>query len=237
MAYESAIAYDAVHAARGKDYAAEAAQIAAHIRAAVPHATSLLDLACGSGGHLAYFQRKFPDVMGLDASPVMLAAAAIRAPTAQLVQGDLADFELGRPFDAVVCLFSSLGYLRDTGGLRCAAASIARHLKASGIALIEPWFTIEQFGAGRISIDTGQAGDRTVARITRSSVAAGRAVMVMDYLVAQPEATEHITERHEMTLFAHADYLDALRTAGLDAQMDVDAGPTGRGLITARPEG
>ncbi len=135
MAYESAIAYDAVHAARGKDYAAEAGQITALIRAAVPRAASLLDLACGSGGHLAHFQRDFADVVGLDASQVMLDAAAIRAPSAQLVLGDLADFDLGRRFDAIVCLFSSLGYLRDTGRLRSAAASIARHLNREGSCL------------------------------------------------------------------------------------------------------
>ena len=237
MAYESAIAYDAVHAARGKDYTAEAGQITALIRAAVPRAASLLDLACGSGGHLAHFQRDFADVVGLDASQVMLDAAAIRAPSAQLVLGDLADFDLSRRFDAIVCLFSSLGYLRDTGRLRSAAASIARHLNREGIVLVEPWLTAEQFGTGRISVDTGQSAHRTVARITRSSVVDGRAVLATDYLVAEADVTEHITERHEMTLFAHADYLEGMRTAGLDAQLDGDAGPAGRGLITARSAG
>jgi SAM-dependent methyltransferase len=162
-------------------------------------------------------------VVGLDASQVMLDAAAIRAPSAQLVLGDLADFDLSRRFDAIVCLFSSLGYLRDTGRLRSAAASIARHLNREGIVLVEPWLTAEQFGTGRISVDTGQSAHRTVARITRSSVVDGRAVLATDYLVAEADVTEHITERHEMTLFAHADYLEGMRTAGLDAQLDGDA--------------
>ncbi|CAN5116588.1 hypothetical protein BH20ACT5_BH20ACT5_15910 [soil metagenome] len=56
----------------------------------------------------------------------------------------------------------------------------------------------------------------------------------MDYLLADAERTEHFTERHELTLFSHQDYLGAFRAAGLDSTLDLTAGPAGRGLIIAR---
>ncbi len=235
MSYESAMAYDVVQAGRGKDYAAEAAELTTLIRSLVPAAASLLDLGCGSGGHLVHFAASFPDVAGVDASPAMLDVAAAKAPGASLVLADMADFSLGRRFDAIVCLFSSLGYLRDVNELRSCAASVAAHLTAHGVMLAEPWFTTEQFGAGRLSVDSGQQEQRTAARITRSSVENGRAVMVMDYLLADTTGTEHIVERHEMTLFSYEDYLYAFRAAGFHVRLDLDAGPAGRGLITARP--
>ena len=44
--------YDAIYQGIGKDYAAESAEITALIRARRPDAVTLLDVACGTGGHL-----------------------------------------------------------------------------------------------------------------------------------------------------------------------------------------
>jgi len=59
MYERSADIYDLVHRARGKDYAAEAIQVAREVRARNPGATSLLDVACGTGGHLLHLRTDF----------------------------------------------------------------------------------------------------------------------------------------------------------------------------------
>src|SRR5438067_8492108 len=103
--------YDLVYAAPGaKDYAAEAAQIDVIIRKRAPGARTLLDVACGTGLHLRHLRERYA-VEGVDASADMLAVAAQTLPGVPLHVGDMRALDLGRTFDAVTCLFSSVGYL------------------------------------------------------------------------------------------------------------------------------
>jgi len=61
--------------------------------------------------------------------------------------------------------------------------------------------------------------------------------MLFHYLVGTADGVEHFTERHEMTLFSHEEYLTAFDVAGLRAAHDAE-GLMGRGLyIGLRPAG
>ena len=51
--------------------------------------TRLLDLACGTGKSFEPFVRRGFEVTGCDASPRMLAEAALRAPQAKLLRQSL----------------------------------------------------------------------------------------------------------------------------------------------------
>jgi hypothetical protein len=48
--------YDLIYEASGKDYAAEARKVDTQIRDRNPTARSLLDIACGTGGHLRHLR-------------------------------------------------------------------------------------------------------------------------------------------------------------------------------------
>lgn len=69
--YDRAAAYDVLHAARQKDDAGEAARVAAMVKERRPEARSLLDTACGTGGHLRFLRDHFDEVEGLDGSPAV----------------------------------------------------------------------------------------------------------------------------------------------------------------------
>jgi ubiquinone/menaquinone biosynthesis C-methylase UbiE len=96
----SAPIYDAIYRAMGKDYAAESAEIRDMVRSRAPEARTLLDVACGTGAHLAHLAEWF-EVVGVDSSVEMLEEARKRAPDAELLHADMADLNLGREFDAV----------------------------------------------------------------------------------------------------------------------------------------
>jgi len=102
--------YDLIYEFNGKDYRTESEVIEQLIRLRAPGAKTLLDVACGTGGHLVHLRQPF-DVAGLDLDEGMLDIARRRLPGVELVNGDMRSFDLGRKFDAVVCLFSSIGYL------------------------------------------------------------------------------------------------------------------------------
>jgi SAM-dependent methyltransferase len=136
----SARLYDAVYASI-RDYPREAAELDRLIQERRPGARTLLDIACGTGAHLEHLTGY--EVEGLDLDPEMLGVARERLPNVPLHEGDMADFELGKRFDAVVCMFSSIGYVRTAERLRSAVASMARHLEPGGVLIVEPWLSPE----------------------------------------------------------------------------------------------
>ena len=61
------------------------------------------------------------------------------------MQGNMLDFDLGRQFDVVTCLFSSIGYVKTVPNMKRAVANMSRHLKPGGVLVLEPWFTPEDW--------------------------------------------------------------------------------------------
>ncbi|MFD0430972.1 class I SAM-dependent DNA methyltransferase [Streptomyces zhihengii] len=125
---EFAEIYDLVYTLRGKDYPAESAYVAGLIRERVPGASSILDVACGTGGHLRHFLGMFDRAEGVELSDAMLAVARDRLPEARLHHGDMRDFDLGRAYDAVVCLFAAVAH-QDPAELGGTMRCFARHLR------------------------------------------------------------------------------------------------------------
>jgi SAM-dependent methyltransferase len=227
-------AYDLLHRARGKDYRAEAAAVAALIRARSPQARTLLDVACGSGHHLAAFADLGFEGEGVDQSPSMLAAAADRlGPGVPLHQGDMRDFDLGRRFDAVTCLFSSIGYLAAPDDLRAGVRALARHVAPGGVLVVEPWLAPGVWQDGLVDAESAHEGDVAVARISRCYRRGHVSGIEMHWLVATAARVDHAVETHELGLYEPNDYADALAGAGLvDIELD-PAGLIGRGLWVA----
>ena len=232
---ESAAFYDAIYAF--KDYAAEAAWTAALLRRVQRSpGRHLLDVACGTGEHLRHLQGEYR-VEGLDLDGGMLAAARAKLPDVPLHQADMLDFDLGRRFDAVVCLFSSIGYLRTVERMERAVAAMARHLVVpGGVLAIEPWFSPAQWKPGMLHALLVDEPELKVARMSLSEPAAGGlSVLEFHYLIGDASGVRHVTERHELGLFEPQDYLRAFESAGLRPQFDAQ-GPSGRGLYFAVSE-
>lgn len=219
--------YDAIYSF--KDYKRESEQvhhlIEQHKRIG---SMTLLDVACGTGAHLA-FLREWYNVEGLDLDDGMLAVARERFPDVVLHHGDMTDFELGKTFDVVTCLFSSIGYTRTQARLRQAAATMARHVKPGGILMVEPWLSPELFKPGHLHHLVVDQPDLIIVRMNNSLIEDGLWVMDFHYLVGTPQSIDYFTERHEMGLFTHDDYMQALRAAKLEVTHDPE-GISGRGL-------
>jgi SAM-dependent methyltransferase len=128
MFRHTAHVYDLLYAGAGKDYEAEATALHTLIQERSPGAASLLDVACGTGGHLAHLRRWY-DVAGVDIDPGMLAEARRRLPQETFIEGDMRDVRLGRTFDAVCCLFSSIGYMGSVQDLNQAVSTMASHCR------------------------------------------------------------------------------------------------------------
>lgn len=211
-----------------KDYTQESAWVREAVRTRVPEARTLLDVACGTGKHLEHLRDDFA-CQGLDIDPRFVAIAAERSNVPVHI-GDMDNFDLGERFDAVICLFSAIGY---SGDLYAAIASMARHVALGGVLIVEPWFTPDEWLPGHIHVLDHEADGVRLIRMTHSGIDGNVATMEMHHLVGTSTGIEHLVDTHRMTLFTLDDYEAALRGAGLTYELD-QPGPFGRGALIGR---
>jgi predicted TPR repeat methyltransferase len=116
MFSQTAQYYDTIYLAM-KDYNTEADTLTTFIHQ-YGHSPGnrLLDVACGTGLHLAYLKQHF-QVEGLDLDEQLLTMAQQRLPDVPLHHADMTGFALGHPFDVVTCLFSVIGYVKTLAHL------------------------------------------------------------------------------------------------------------------------
>ena len=232
--------YDVVYS--HLDYEGHAAIVEDVIRTRRPGAGSLLDVACGTGRHLEIFDRSFEYTAGVDIDQGMLAVAAKRVPGVDLHEADFTDFDIGRRFEAVTCLFSSIGYTVTVTNLHRAVASMARHLEPAGVLVIEPWLQPHLLIEGnRLWPDVSEVPGTTAMRTTRwlnreTAVDEGISKMEFAYLVTTEQGSEMHLESHVMGLFTPEQYVDSLEAGGLAAEFLEPGTHLGRGLAvgTAR---
>ena len=230
MFTKSAHIYDAVYSF--KDYAAEAARIRALIEERSPGASTLLDVACGTGKHLEQL-RAWYDVSGLDLDPQLLEIAKDRLGDVELHQGNMTAFSLGRRFDVVTCLFSSIGYVGTIEHLGGAVAAMAAHLNPGGVLIVEPWLTPDVWVVDRPHLLSIDEPDLKIARMTISGREGRLAIMNFEYLIGTPAGIETFSERHAAALFTDEEYRQAFVAAGLVVDHDPE-GLIGRGLYIAQ---
>jgi len=226
----SARLYDAVYASI-RDYPREAAELDRLIQQRRPGARTLLDVACGTGAHLEHLTGYKPE--GLDLDPEMLAIARQRLPNTVFHEGDMADFDLGKRYDAVVCMFSSVGYVRIEDRLRSAIAALARHLEPGGVVVVEPWLSPDDWRDGHVGAVFIDKPELKIARMNVAARDGNVSIVDFEYLVGTPDGIERFTEHHELGLFTIEQYLEAFRAAGVEVDHDPE-GPMGRGLYVGR---
>jgi hypothetical protein len=229
VAYErTARAYDLVERTR-KDYEDEARQVESLVRRYLPSAGSLLDVASGTGGHLAPLAGRFEAVAGIELSETMIEESRRSHPGIDVRQGDMRTFRCDRRFDAVVCLFSSVGYMTTPEDLTLAVANMAAHLSDPGVLVIEGWFTPDKWRPGGVVSSDAAAGEgMAVARVIASRAEGPISVLDMHWLVASFDGIDHVAEEHRLRMFTATEYRAAIVAAGLEHR-EAD-GLTGRGL-------
>jgi SAM-dependent methyltransferase len=228
----SAEYYDLIYSTF-KDYAVETAQIATLLRRSSPQCRTVLDVACGTGEHARRLAAEGFLVDGVDLSPAFVGIATRKHPAGRFVVGDMSDFDLGRRYDAVLCLFSSIGYLRTLDRVAAAFACFRRHLTDEGVLLVEPWFGPGVLDPAQVARNRGESDGVVVDRVSRVEVDGRMSRLIFDYEIADAAGTRQATEVHELGLFSTDELLEALRKAGFNPEHDPH-GLIGRGLYVAR---
>src|SRR3954465_6687294 len=119
-------------AAQGRDLVGEARLVDAMLS----RGSRVLDAGCGPGRVGAYLHEVGHDVVGVDADPVLIAAAEEDHPGPRWLAGDLAELDLPavgitEPFDAIVCAGNVMTFLA-TSTRGAVLRRVRPHLRAGG---------------------------------------------------------------------------------------------------------
>ena len=131
-----ALRYDVIYAE--KPYRDEARFVDSLLRDADVTGSRLLDVACGTGRHAFELALLGWDVTGVDFSEELLERARVNAPAARFLRQDMRELDLpGEQFDAVTCLFDSIGYALDDEGVLATLSGLRRVLAPGGALVTE----------------------------------------------------------------------------------------------------
>jgi SAM-dependent methyltransferase len=232
----SAQVYDLLYTGTGiKDYPTEAEELHQIITDANPTARTLLDVACGTGAHLAELRRWYA-VEGCDISPAMLQVAATRLPDVPLHLADMRQLDLGRQFDAVICLFSSIGYITIPSELATTIERLAAHVGQGGVLILDGWIRPDEWSDEyRGGPDIARDDEMMIVRLAFSRRIGNVTELDMHHLVRTESGIEHFVENHRLALTSTESYVSAIEGAGLSARVMPDFMPGRDRIVGTRP--
>ena len=229
--------YDLIYA--GKPYADEAAFVDGLLGR--PRG-ALLDLACGTGRHAIELTRLGWTVTGVDYGADLLERAHTNAEAAgidlRLYEQDMRTLDLGgERFDAVTCLFDSIGYPQTDEGVVAALRGGRDHLVPGGVLAVEFLHAPAMIrGYDPIKVRTWDLpGGGELLRVSRTELDLERSVMhvAYDLLELAAEGTyERAREAQANRYFTVSEMRGLLRAAGL-AERDFVAAYATDPAITA----
>src|SRR6266581_837789 len=131
--------YDVLH--EDVDYAAECTLLESVFRRFLRRQPiSILDLGCGTGSHALILAERGYGVTGIDASAGVLRVARRKARgrrNPEFVRADMRRFDLGRTFDAIVCMDGAYTHLLTERDLLAHLRTVRRHQSAEGVYVFE----------------------------------------------------------------------------------------------------
>lgn len=102
---------------------------------------NILDLACGTGSITVPLAKRGYSMTGIDLSAEMLSLAQSKSDEAKvklrLSEQNIALFQAGGSFDAVICSFDGINYLTSPKDVQSCFASVAETLSEDGIFIFD----------------------------------------------------------------------------------------------------
>jgi SAM-dependent methyltransferase len=223
--------YDRIY--HWKDYTAEAAIIhALLLNAGVREGGRVVEAACGTGNYLERLNDWY-DVIGFDLNPATLEVARSKLPHMDIFEADMADFDLDKPADAIVCLFSSIGYVAPGEKLRAVAKSFYRNLNPGGVALIDPWIEPSAAIHGHTIQHTYADDNLKLCRAGIHRVDERRSTLEFQWLVTTEHGVEHFVDNHTLWMTTRDEMAEVFQSAGFETTWDPNGVVPGRGALIA----
>ena len=191
----------------------------------------LLDVACGTGLHLKHLKDDF-SCTGVDNSKNMLKIARKNAPGVTFKEADMKTLKLKKQYDIIICLLSSIGYVKTYSALKRTIQNFSNHLKKGGVVLIEPSHANSFYVRGEPYIAKYDGKEAKIARVNASIIRKATAVLNMHIIIAEKDRDAiYFKDEHELGLFEVNKTLGFMKEAGLKSKYLKNGLMTGRELF------
>lgn len=190
---------------------------------ALPAGARVLDVGCGFGRHSIELARRGYEVVGIDPSAAMIGEARKRAHVTGLAVGFRQEagqtFRDEQPFDAAICLFTTLGQISAGGDNSALVSRVYQELKPGGFfvvevpqreAAIKSLKPVERFGTGEHYTDVARSYQPEGQTITEAFTVVPadkvKHFLLRYRLYSQPELVALLTQEGFKIVKVFADY-------------------------------
>lgn len=214
--------YDEFHR-REKPYEAECDFVEATLaRFGLGRAKRILDLGCGTGGHVIGLTQRGYQVTGVDSSAGMLEIARQSAAQAN-IEVDLRlamaeTVDLGQTFDCVVSFYNVINYFVDDDDVARLLANVRKHLGADGLFVFDyrnAFPAVTKYSPQ--TVHELQQDGRRVILISHNSVDVTQQLFLSNYegfIFEGDRLIERFEEQHRLRVFVPREIAFHLKMAG-----------------------
>ena len=213
--------YDSYY--RNKDYDSEVNFVLDLAKQNAPPPLTILDIGCGTSGHLIPFAKKGLEVTGFDIPEAMIKQARKKIRQANIranVQvGDARTYRDGKKYDLIISMFAVMGYLISNEDFLAGLKTARIHLKKNGLFIFDVWFgpaVLHQMPETRIQ-EFEKDGLRII-RLVRPELDVIKQVVKINYDIIEfidERTVEVVYESHKMRYFFIQELKFLLENAGL----------------------
>ncbi len=124
---------------KGKDYRGEVDYIDHLIREYGSDVKTILELGCGTGGHIGWLADLGYKCTGIDLNDTMLEVARSKYPRITFAAQDIRNLSLKQDFDVVLALYHVVNYLSTDEELFALIRKISEQLSPGGLFIFDSW--------------------------------------------------------------------------------------------------
>ena len=171
----------------------------------------LLELACGSGRHAFELEKLGYKILASDYSEDLLTIALREGKQAkskvEFVFTDMREIDFPEnKFDAVLCLFDSIGFVQSDIALKKVFSGVRNHLHVGGLFIFEFWHSaamLKHYESQRVG--KWQIPGGTLMRISQTELLLGQNLAKVDYELIElmDNQTFSISEESQVNRFFH----------------------------------
>ena len=196
--------------------------------------TTILDAACGTGGHAVPLARKGYKITAFDLSPVMLQQARAKTSEVTFHQMDLRTFDISGEFDACVCMFAAMNYLTHNSEIQQALLNIRKHLRRDGLFIFDFWNGLAVLRIlPETRVKTVMGDGMKVVRLVQPELDAFNHVCKSHYhliITKGDTVLEEVQETHEVRYFFPQEIVHYLEEAAFEV-LQMSPFPDLRGTV------
>lgn len=185
---------------------------------------TILDLGCGTGGHMLPLAQRGYAVTGIDASSEMLSMAREKFnknnARAEFLKSKIQLFKAAEKFDVIVCMFSVIDYLTQDKDILKTLRNAAAHMKKTSLLIFDFWQAeaVEKYFSPKKK-RTFQSREWMVERRSSTKIDRKKCLCEVNYKIlfkGNGYPKENFQEKHVLRYFSIGEMKDFLQKAGLN---------------------